>query len=201
MLGEAQKTCCSTGRSQTAPGGLLKRLSVDSKSAAHSAPWCMCVQLIQWGIVGPHSQVMLWATWEDPASQGTRECFPLCVMCLQLGENLNSFPFRSFNKYLLISYCVHITLHQAVKGGRLVDEWGFWVIVGSDEAWGMVRKDDVYNSNPAVCPVSSTVPGTKQILKKYLLNQFEVEIFWVINFIIPKQTPFHLVKYLSSILL
>lgn len=53
--------------------------------------------------------------------------------------------------------------------------------MGSDEAWGMARRDDVYNSNAAVCPVSSTVPGTKQMLKKYLLNQFEDEIFWVIN--------------------
>lgn len=78
---------------------------------------------------------------------------------------------------------------------------GFWVIMESDEAWGVAGRDDVYNSNAAVCPVSSTVPGTNQMLKKYLLNQFEDEIFWVINFIIPKQTPFHLIKYLSSILL
>lgn len=38
------------------------------------------------------------------------------------------------------------------------------------------------NSNAAVCLVSQTVPGTKQTLRKYLLNLFEDEIFWVSTF-------------------
>lgn len=76
------------------------------KSVVPTARWC-CEQL--WRILPPGEEAMF---------------LTLCVMCLRLEEDLDSFPFHSFNKYLLISHCVHITLHQAVKGGRLVDECG-----------------------------------------------------------------------------
>ena len=38
------------------------------------------------------------------------------------------------------------------------------------------------SSKAAVCPVSSTVPGTKHMLRKHLLNLFEEAMFLVINF-------------------
>lgn len=38
------------------------------------------------------------------------------------------------------------------------------------------------NSKATLCPVSSSVSGTKLMLRKLLLNLFENEIFWVINF-------------------
>lgn len=41
------------------------------------------------------------------------------------------------------------------------------------------------NSNAAVCLVSQTVPGTKQTLRKYLLNLFEDEIFCIYVFCFP----------------
>lgn len=63
---------------------------------------------------------------EDPAFLGPVNVSHSLGHVLKVGEtkNLDFFPVHSFNKYLLISYCVHITFHQAVKGVRLGDEWG-----------------------------------------------------------------------------
>lgn len=106
---------------------LLKRhqLPANSKSTAHSAPWRMCVRLLQWRIPSsplPGDAVSSSAGSYLPGAQGM--FLTLCVLCWRRGEtkDLDSLPIHSFNKYLLVSFCVHITLHQAVKGGRLVDK-------------------------------------------------------------------------------
>lgn len=80
------------------------------------------VRLIQKGIP-PAFQVVLWTALEDPASQGTSDCFSVCHEPEE-SEDLYSPPIHSFNKYLLITCYVHTTLHQAIKRGRLVGEGG-----------------------------------------------------------------------------
>lgn len=72
---------------------------------------------------------------EDPAFLGPVNVSHSVGHVLKVGEtkNLDFFPVHSFNKYLLISYCVHITFHQAVKGVRLGDEcWG------AESLWGVL---------------------------------------------------------------
>lgn len=81
--------------------------------------------------------------WEDPASLGPvngvwEPSSPCVCPALKVGEtkNLDSSPVHSCNKYLLISYCVHIAFHQAVKRGGLVDESGVLSHCGKEEGVG-----------------------------------------------------------------
>lgn len=58
--------------------------------------------------------------------------------------------------------------------------WGvMWTRGWQGERMGTLEFN---NSKATLCPVSSSVSGTKLMLRKLLLNLFENEIFWVINF-------------------
>lgn len=99
------------------------------------------VRLIQKGIP-PAFQVVVWTALEDPAWGPVT--VSLCVMSWrpEESEDLYSPPVYSFNKYLLITCYVHTTLHQAIKGGRLVGEGGIPSHRREWWGWGRARRED-----------------------------------------------------------
>ena len=113
MCGEAQKICCcSTGRSQTAPGGLSWKgtSSQPTPKVLLTLPPGACVcGFFSKEFHPPGFQVMLWAVLQDPPSQGPRGCFSVCPVLKawgnqRLGFLANSFLQQIFTGFLL---CPH----------------------------------------------------------------------------------------------
>lgn len=192
-----------------APGGLPWKgpgSRSNSKSAAHSAPWCKSVCGSPRKEFFPLSRWCCGQLWRTLLPRGP-VTVSLCVMSWR-PEDLKIWILLQFTPSTSICWLSPVSISLFTRLSREAGLWvkgEFRVIVGSDEdgegQGERMGTQELSSSKAAVCPclalwlAQSRCSGNEAfyckwcfllqkemevgVLRKYLLNLFKDEIFWV----------------------